>query len=101
MDAAQGLPDGATSPATGRAAGRDITADVIRSVAAMAKLSPQEISGGTRFRQDLDFDSTNILELLMRLEVEFDIEFDPDTFGTGTFETVDGLSAYVRESLDG
>ncbi|MEW2624647.1 acyl carrier protein [Streptomyces sp. NPDC048106] len=97
MDAAQGLPDGAT----GSAAGRDITADVIRSVAAMAKLSPQEITGRTRFRQDLDFDSTNILELLMRLETEFDIEFDPDTFGTGTFETVDGLSSYVRETLGG
>ncbi|MFH9575370.1 acyl carrier protein [Streptomyces sp. NPDC017230] len=82
-----------------RAADRDITREVIRSVAAMTRRQPESITGGTRFHQDLDFDSTNVLELLMRLEADFDIEFDPDTFGAGSFETVDSLSARVRQVL--
>ncbi len=79
---------------------RDITAEVITSVAAMIKKAPDTVTGGTRFHQDLDFDSTNVLELLMRLEADFDIEFDPDTFGTTAFETVDSLAAFVRRTLE-
>ncbi|WP_331742604.1 acyl carrier protein (plasmid) [Streptomyces sp. NBC_00868] len=85
--------------ATQTAMDRDITADVIASVAAMIRQAPDTITGRTRLHQDLDFDSTNVLELLMRLEADFDIEFDPDTFGTTAFETVDSLAAYVRQTL--
>ncbi|MFI1734559.1 acyl carrier protein [Streptomyces acidicola] len=81
------------------AGGRDVTGEVIRSVAAMTRRGPEGITGATRFHQDLDFDSTNVLELLMCLEADLDIEFDPDTFGAGAFETVDSLSAYVRQVL--
>ncbi|MFC7986858.1 acyl carrier protein [Streptomyces sp. NPDC057336] len=80
-----------------QAAGRDVTREVIRSVAAMTRRPPEGITEGTRFHQDLDFDSTNVLELLMRLEADLDIEFDPDTFGAGAFETVGSLSAHVRQ----
>ncbi|MFE2877615.1 acyl carrier protein [Streptomyces roseus] len=76
-----------------------ITADVIGSVAAMTRQAPDTITGRTRFHQDLDFDSTDVLELLMRLEAEFDMEFDPDTFGTQAFETVDSLADHVRRML--
>lgn len=78
---------------------RDITADVIGSVAAMTRQVPESITGRTRFHQDLDFDSTDVLELLMRLEAEFDLEFDPDTFGAQAFETVDSLADHVRGIL--
>ncbi|KUN00457.1 hypothetical protein AQI95_34750 [Streptomyces yokosukanensis] len=92
MDGAKVLSE-TTPDAT---AGRDITREVIRSVAAMTRRRPEDITGATRFHQDLDFDSTNVLELLMRLEADLDIEFDPDTFGTSAFETVDSLAAHVR-----
>lgn len=77
----------------------DLTTSLARSVAAMVKRPPEEISGSTRFHQDLDFDSTDVLELLMRLEADFDIEFDPDSFEAGVFETVDSLAAHVRGIL--
>ncbi|MFC9057106.1 acyl carrier protein [Streptomyces sp. NPDC057074] len=80
-------------------AGRDVTGEVIRSVAAMTRRQPESVTAETRFHQDLDFDSTNVLELLMRLEADLDIEFDPDTFGAGAFETVGSLSAHVRQVL--
>ncbi|MEU3771927.1 phosphopantetheine-binding protein [Streptomyces sp. NPDC032472] len=87
--------------ATQTATDRDLTADVIASVAAIAKQAPDTITGRTRFHQDLDFDSTNVLELLMRIEADLDIEFDPDTFGTTAFETVDSLVGFVRRTLQG
>ncbi|KJY42750.1 hypothetical protein VR41_06385 [Streptomyces sp. NRRL B-1568] len=96
MDCAKVLTDATTDAS---AAGRDLTGEVIRSVAAMTRRQPAEITGGTRFHQDLDFDSTNVLELLMRLEADLGIEFDPDTFGSSAFETVDGLAAHVRTML--
>jgi len=77
--------------------GRDVLAEVIRTVAAMVRLDPAVISAGTRFFQDLDFDSTNVLELLMHIEDDLGVEFDPDTFGTTGFETVGGLADHVRQ----
>lgn len=80
-------------------ADRDVTDEVIRSVAAVINRPAESIAGDTRFYQDLDFDSTSILELLMRLEADLDIEFDPDSFGPSAFETVGSLAAYVRTAL--
>ncbi|MFI1357767.1 acyl carrier protein [Streptomyces sp. NPDC020898] len=79
---------------------RDIAAEVTGSLARMLGRAPETFSPTTRLVQDLDFDSTNVLELLMRVEADLGVEFDPDTFGPSAFETVDSLVGYVRRHLD-
>ncbi|MET8583553.1 phosphopantetheine-binding protein [Streptomyces collinus] len=79
---------------------QDVADAVIESLAEMLKRSPETLLPDTRLVQDLDFDSTSFLELLLRLEEALDTEFDPDTFGAGGFETVASLVGYVSEQLD-
>ncbi|MEV2200084.1 phosphopantetheine-binding protein [Streptomyces fradiae] len=83
------MTDGAT-------AHRDITAEVIASLAAMVGRDASELSEETRLFDDLYFDSTSVLELLMRLEEDLGVEFDPETLQPADFEKVGSLVAYVR-----
>ncbi|MHA5049077.1 acyl carrier protein [Streptomyces sp. SD15] len=80
---------------------RDITAEVIGTVAAMVQRAPAELSPETRLFDDLYFDSTNVLELLMQLETELGVEFDPETLEPSDFEKVGSLVDYVRRALEG
>ncbi|AOT57683.1 MULTISPECIES: acyl carrier protein [Streptomyces] len=83
------MTDGAT-------AHRDIAAEVIASLAAMVGRDASELSEETRLFDDLYFDSTSVLELLMRLEEDLGVEFDPETLQPADFEKVGSLVAYVR-----
>ncbi|SDC50051.1 acyl carrier protein [Streptomyces prasinopilosus] len=76
-----------------------MTAEVTGTLARMVGREPDSLPPSTRLVQDLDFDSTSVLELLMAVEAELGIEFDPDTFGPGSFETVESVVAYVRRHL--
>ncbi|CAL9350773.1 acyl carrier protein [Streptomyces sp. enrichment culture] len=83
------MTDGATTH-------RDIAAEVIASLAAMVGREVAELSEETRLFDDLYFDSTSVLELLMRLEEDLGVEFDPETLQPADFEKVGSLVAYVR-----
>ncbi|MFF8726185.1 acyl carrier protein [Streptomyces sp. NPDC015171] len=80
---------------------RDITAEVIATVAGMVQRDPAELSPETRFFDDLYFDSTNVLELLMQLETDLGVEFDPELLEPSDFEKVGGLVDYVRRVIEG
>ncbi|MFJ8004002.1 acyl carrier protein [Streptomyces fagopyri] len=85
---------------TGRATERrDITAEVIATLAGMVQRDPAELSPETRFFDDLYFDSTNVLELLMQLETDIGVEFDPEILEPSDFEKVGSLVDYVRRAL--
>ncbi|OEJ97327.1 acyl carrier protein [Streptomyces thermolilacinus] len=75
---------------------RDIAVEVIASLAAMVGRDVSELSEETRLFDDLYFDSTSVLELLMRLEEDLGVEFDPETLQPADFEKVGSLVAYVR-----
>ncbi len=69
---------------------------VIRS---LAKVLGSELSGATtqtRLFEDLALDSTSVLELLMAIEEELGVEFDPDTLEMQHFATIGSLSEYVH-----
>jgi acyl carrier protein len=68
---------------------------VIRSLAFMLKQEPESLTGETRLFEDLSFDSTGLLELLMQLETDLDLEFDPETLEPADFATIDSLVVYV------
>jgi acyl carrier protein len=80
---------------------REITGTVITSIAGMVSCDPESVSPTTRLFEDLSFDSTMILELLMTLETELDTEFDPETLEPSDFDTVGALVGYLRGQLEG
>jgi acyl carrier protein len=54
-----------------------------------------DLTEDTRLFEDLNLDSTTILELLMALEDVLGILVDPDTLEPGDFTTVGALADYV------
>ncbi|WP_439959572.1 acyl carrier protein, partial [Streptomyces luteocolor] len=77
-----------------------VTATTITALATMRDRDPDSITENTRLFDDLGFDSTSILELLMALEDELDFEFDPETLEPDDFETVGSLAAYAARQLE-
>jgi acyl carrier protein len=75
----------------------DHTGAVVAVLAQMLSRDADSITPKTRFFEDLAFDSTNVLELLMQLETELGVEFDAETLEPADFETVGSLVAYVDE----
>ncbi|TDB74912.1 acyl carrier protein [Micromonospora sp. KC723] len=86
-----GAPQAATS---------DTTAVVIGALAQMLGREPESISAQTRLFEDLSFDSTSVLELLIQLEAELGVEFDTETLEPTDFETVGALIAYVAAQVE-
>jgi acyl carrier protein len=54
----------------------------------------------TRLFDDLQLDSTGILELLMELEDATGIEIDPDKLSMDNFRTVGTLADYLESDLN-
>lgn len=47
-------------------------------VSQYCKATPDELNGGSRFREDLDFSSLDFMSFLGELEDEFDVELEQD-----------------------
>ncbi|RCV60097.1 acyl carrier protein [Marinitenerispora sediminis] len=87
-----------TPPPDGREAALDqLTTGIIAALAAMVRREPESMSTQTRLFEDLGFDSTTALELLMRLEDDFGFHADPETLAQHHFETIGSLTDYVLE----
>lgn len=54
----------------------------------------------TRLFDDLSLDSTAVLEVLMELEEQFGIVFDPDDLELEHLSTVRALAEFVRDARD-
>jgi acyl carrier protein len=78
----------------------DLETAVINSLAQMLKQDPAGITTTTRFFEDLQFDSTSVLELLMELEIDLGVEFDVETLEPADFDTVGALVAYVARQSE-
>ena len=74
--------------------------DMIKSLAKMLDREPASVTPETRFFEDLGFDSTSILVLLMQVENELGIEFDPDELEPDDLETVGALIRLVRRQAE-
>jgi len=85
----------------GTPVGVDVTGAVVGALAQMLSRDPASITPQNRLFEDLGFDSTSVLELLMQLETELDMEFDAETLEPTDFETVSSLVAYVAKESKG
>jgi acyl carrier protein len=68
---------------------------VAAALARVLKRDADTISESSRLFDDLGLDSTSVLELLLELENDLGVEFDPDTLEQEHFGTVGTLATYV------
>lgn len=59
------------------------------------KLSPSELTGEKRFREDLDFSSLDFMSFLGELEDEFDVELEQDKIIQ--IRTIDEALSMIQE----
>jgi acyl carrier protein len=78
-------------------------ADIIAKIEdALSEVLMRDISGlseSTRLFEDLQLDSTAVLELLMALEDNIGFEVDPDNLDMADFKTLGTLADYVSVAL--
>lgn len=79
--------------------GASIEDAVTRRLAVMLEREPGSIDRDMRFFEDLGFDSTSILEVLMYLEDDLGVEFDQDAPDPADLETVGTLIDYARKQI--
>jgi len=86
--------------ATGITVGDDVITRIAGTLARMLDQEQTSFRPETRLFDDLDFDSTSVLELLMQLETDLGVEFDPETLDPSDFETVGALAGYITKQLE-
>ena len=64
-------------------------------VSQYCKLSPEELTGEKRFREDLDFSSLDFMSFLGELEDEFDVELEQDKILK--IRTIDEALSMIQE----
>jgi acyl carrier protein len=80
----------------------DRTAIINKIEDALSEVLMRPISGlpvDTRLFEDLQLDSTAVLELLMALEDNVGFEVDPDNLNMTDFKTLGTLTDYVSAAL--
>ena len=66
--------------------------EIIRNMTGVEKLSPEML-----LKEDLGFDSLNIIELIVELEDEFGIEFSASSLDPELIVTVGCVTGIVKE----
>ncbi|MEO3930172.1 acyl carrier protein [Micromonosporaceae bacterium B7E4] len=77
-----------------------VTENLVDVLAEMVDREPGSISMDTRFFEDMGFDSTSILVLLMHIENNLGIQFDPDQLEPDDLETVGALIAFIKRQSE-
>jgi acyl carrier protein len=72
---------------------------ITAALARVLKVEAASLGESTRLFDDLGLDSTTVLELLMELEDDLAVEFDPDTLEQRHFETVATLATLVAQQM--
>jgi len=73
----------------------DVQTAIVRALSRVLSRELPDVTADTRLFEDLDLDSTSVLEMLMAIEEDIQVEFDPDGLEQKHFATVGSLSAYV------
>ncbi|MDW5329526.1 acyl carrier protein [Plantactinospora sp. KLBMP9567] len=73
-----------------------VTENLVDVLAEMVDREPGSISMETRFFEDMGFDSTSILVLLMHIENNLGVQFDPDLLEPDDLETVGALVDFIN-----
>lgn len=74
----------------------DIREGVVRSLSQVLGRELRDVGPETRLFEDLNLDSTSLLELLMAIEEDLGVEFDAEDLEQQHFQTILSLSSFVR-----
>jgi acyl carrier protein len=77
----------------------EIVAAVERSIAEVLRQDLVSLSESARLFEDLNLDSTALLELLMAVEDHLSIEIDTSTMNIDDFATVGSLADHLVEAM--
>ena len=72
---------------------------VVRALSRVLGRELPDVTAQTRLFEELSLDSTSVLELLMAIEDDLGVEFDPEGLEQRHFESVGSLSDYVRDAI--
>ncbi len=75
-----------------------LTQKIIQIIASQFNIDPDEITMDTSFKDDLNADSLDLVELVMALEDEFDLEIGDDD--VDRIKTVGDAKNYIKELVD-
>lgn len=76
------------------------TISVREAIASVLRCELHDVSDDTRLFDDLAFDSTSIMELLVRLEDRIGVVIDPEELNGCVFHTVGTITDYVTKNLE-
>lgn len=74
-----------------------ITKKIISLIATQFNLNERDITMDTSFKDDLNADSLDLVELIMALEDEFELEVDDED--VESIKTVGDVKAYIKNLL--
>lgn len=74
-----------------------ITKKIISLIATQFNLNEKDITMDTSFKDDLNADSLDLVELIMALEDEFELEVDDED--VEAIKTVGDVKAYIKNLL--
>lgn len=77
----------------------DPALSVREAIATVLRRELPDVADDTRLFDDLAFDSTSVLELLVALEDRMGVVVDPDQLDECVFHTVGSITAYVTRNL--
>lgn len=72
---------------------------VIDAVAEVLDVDVTELSSETKLQDDLGADSIDFVDVLVRLEEEYDTEFPDNDVRDTTFITIDDITTFVYNHL--
>lgn len=78
---------------------RDVIAKIEEALSEVLMRTINGLPEDTRLFEDLQLDSTAVLELLMALEDNVGFEVDPDNLDMADFKTIGTLADYVGAAL--
>ncbi|MBP2706801.1 acyl carrier protein [Microbispora sp. RL4-1S] len=78
----------------------EIVTAVVRSIGEVLQREVTDVTEDTRLFDDLQLDSTSILELLMAVEDTMDVEVDPEGLDMDSFRTIGTLADYLQGLVD-
>lgn len=74
-----------------------LTKKIMEIIATQFNISIKDISLETSFKDDLNADSLDLVELIMALEDEFDLEFDDED--VDDIKTVEDAKNYIKKLI--
>lgn len=75
-----------------------LTQKIIQIIASQFNIDPDDITMDTSFKDDLNADSLDLVELVMALEDEFDLEIGDED--VDRIKTVGDAKNYIKELVD-